>query len=59
MLTEIKLSTNDVLILTLSNPNIPESVLNQISEKIKAATGIEPIMVSGKDSLHIAKMSAQ
>ena len=59
MLTEIKLTDKDIIIITLTNPNIPEAVLNQIATKILNATGVEPIVVSGKDSLHLTKISAE
>jgi hypothetical protein len=58
MFTEIKLTQNDVLIITLTNPNIPEDVLSKIATKVKDATGVEPIVVSGKDSLQLTKISA-
>ena len=59
MLTEIKLNNNDVLIITLTNPNVPEAVLTKIANKVKDATGVEPIVIAGKDSLHLTKISAE
>lgn len=58
MLTEIKLQKNDVLILNFTNPNISLETLNNIGDKIKEATGVEAIILSGKDAIAVTKITA-